>query len=356
VRLIMTVDVEEDQWGATQDRQATTENIRHLPALDSIFREFKVVPTYFVTFPVVSDDGATAILRHSYESGQCEIGMHCHPWTTPPFEERITRYNTMLCNLDPLLQERKLRSLYERIVSRLRTHPIAYRAGRWGYGAHTARILDDLACRIDSSMTPFTSWTHSDGPNYSRVTPRPYRFFAQDIFTERASGSFIEVPVSIGYLHGDFQSCSRLAERLACPPFRQWRFSALLAHFGILRKVWLSPEQETTRRLIQLVNQMTRRGYSLLNVVFHSSSLLSGCNPFVQSARQREAFLTKVRRILAYCQDRGIVFERLSNFRPYAVTSGGIRYASEASIAAAQVALSMDHSPGSFRHTNKSAR
>lgn len=313
MRLVVTIDVEEDQWGMRKGRQSTTDNIRQIPALTAVFRDFNIVPTYLVTFPVVSDDGAVAILRHAYDAGQCEIGMHCHPWTTPPFEESITRYNSMLCNLDPLLQRRKLHRLHEAIVTRLRTRPIAYRAGRWGYGRETAQILQELGCRIDSSVTPYTSWVRSYGPDYSCLTPEPYRFAAEQIFSPNPSGNLIEIPATIGYVRGNFDSCAELSHRLVTSPFQRWRLTSLLARLGIVRKVWLSPEQETIARLIRLVKQMQWHGYTVLNLVFHSSSLLADCNPFVRTAGQQQTFLLRLRQLLEFCRRSDIAFERLSS-------------------------------------------
>lgn len=313
MRLVITVDVEEDQWGIRKSRHSTTDNIRQLPLLTNLFQEFNVVPTYFATFPVVSDDGAAAILRHAYDSGACELGMHCHAWTTPPFIESVTRANSMLCNLDPALQREKLSRLYEAMTTRLNTYPIAYRAGRWGYGQDTARVLLELGCHIDSSLTPYTSWAHSHGPDYSRVAPQPYRFNPSNIFSPDPIGPLLEVPATIGFLRGRFDTCALLAKRLEASPLQRWRLQALLGRLGILRKVWLSPEQETTARMIQLVKQMQWHGYGLLNLVFHSSSLLAGCNPFVRTIDQQQTFLSRLRRFLEYCRRTGVTFERLSS-------------------------------------------
>ncbi|MCW5799424.1 MAG: hypothetical protein LZF60_260045 [Nitrospira sp.] len=313
MQLVITVDVEEDQWGMRKSRHSTTDNIRQLPLLTNLFQEFNIVPTYLVTFPVMSDDGAVGILRHAYDSGRCEIGMHCHSWTTPPFEESLTRPHSMLCNLEPALQQRKLIRLYDAVTTRVRTRPIAYRAGRWGYGRDTAHALLNLGCRIDSSLTPYTSWTHSYGPDYSCVAPQPYRFTPNHIFSPDPIGPLLEVPATIGFLRGRFDTCALLAKRLAASPLQRWRLQALLGRLGILRKVWLSPEQETTARMIQLVKQMEWHGYGLLNLVFHSSSLLAGCNPFVRTIDQQQTFLLRLRRFLEFCSRTGITFERLSS-------------------------------------------
>ena len=67
MKLIVTVDVEEDQWGVTPSRYATVQNLRRLPTLQKLLHEFGSIPTYLLTYPVVSDPRAVAILREILE-------------------------------------------------------------------------------------------------------------------------------------------------------------------------------------------------------------------------------------------------------------------------------------------------
>ncbi|NGZ99290.1 MAG: hypothetical protein CV089_24810, partial [Nitrospira sp. WS110] len=132
MKLVVTVDVEEDQWGITPPRYATVHNVRRLPTLQRLLNEFGIIPTYLLTYPVAMDQHAVAILREIMEGGGCEIGMHCHPWNTPPYEESLNKHNSMLCNLPRTLQFEKLQRLHEAIQNRFDMTPIAFRSGRWG--------------------------------------------------------------------------------------------------------------------------------------------------------------------------------------------------------------------------------
>ena len=104
MKLVITVDTEEDNWGDYRPTGWTLENIARLPALQRLFDDFNAQPTYLITYPVATDENAAAILGELLQAGTCEIGAHCHPWNTPPFEEPNTTVNTMLCNLDEHLQ------------------------------------------------------------------------------------------------------------------------------------------------------------------------------------------------------------------------------------------------------------
>ena len=109
----------------------TVTNIRKIPELQKVFEDYHVVPTYLLTYPVANDESAAAVFRDLLDAGQCEIGMHCHPWNTPPYEETINRRNTMLCNLPASLQRDKVRRLQELIAKQFDRPPLAFRSGRW---------------------------------------------------------------------------------------------------------------------------------------------------------------------------------------------------------------------------------
>ena len=84
VNLIVTIDVEEDNWGCFDASQPTLENIKMIPQLQDFFDRYGIKPTYLVTYPVVSSRWAVDILSEIMHAGKCEIGTHLHPWNTPP--------------------------------------------------------------------------------------------------------------------------------------------------------------------------------------------------------------------------------------------------------------------------------
>ena len=312
MKLVVTVDVEEDQWGITAPRYATVHNVRRLPTLQKLLREFGIIPTYLLTYPVVTDPHAVAILREILEGGGCEVGTHCHPWNTPPYEEALNRHNSMLCNLPTTLQFEKLHHLHEAIQNNFDMTPVAFRSGRWGFDAEVARNLVRLGYHIDTSVTPYTSWAQERGPDFSYVSPQPY-MFTQESPTDRNPGATLtEIPVTIGYLHGEFQACAKLAQRLGRGSFRRLKLGGLLSKLHVLRKVWLSPEMETPASMIQLVRQMRSQGYEVLNLVFHSSALMAGCGPFIRTEADEYLFLGKLGTLLSLARKEGVVFAALS--------------------------------------------
>jgi hypothetical protein len=312
VKLVVTVDVEEDQWGMLAAREATVHNARRLRTLQNLFDEFAITPTYLLTYPVVTDPHAAGILREIVHARRCEIGTHCHPWNTPPYEECLNKYNSMLCNLPTTLQFNKLQRLHAAIQDTFEVAPVAFRSGRWGFDAEVARNILRLNYRIDTSVTPYTSWTHQCGPDFSYISPQPYLVMQESSAGQHLKSALAEIPVTIGYLHGEFQACETMAQRLGKGPWRRLKLGGLLSTFHVLRKVWLSPEMETPARMIQLVRQMRVQGYEVLNLVFHSSALMAGCGPFIRTVADEHLFLNKLKMLLNLAKNEGVVFISLS--------------------------------------------
>jgi hypothetical protein len=306
MELVITVDAEEDQWGVAPSGAASVTNIQEVRTLQKLFNEHQVVPTYLLTYPVANDEQAAAVFQDLLDVGQCEIGMHCHPWNTPPYQEPVNRRNSMLCNLPPSLQLEKLQRLHEVISKRFGRPPLVFRSGRWGFGGETAGILAKLGCRVDSSITPYTSWTASEGPDFSSYSPHAFSFSSGNLSRNDPDGDMLEVPVTIGYVGGSFAGCHQWRTRLNRPPFQRLRLAGCLAKLGFMRSVWLSPERETPARLIRLLRQSMREGCGLANLFFHTPSLQVGCTPFVRTPDQRNQLLKSLSIILRFCHEAGI--------------------------------------------------
>ena len=281
--------------------------------MQKLFNEFGITPTYLLSYPVVQDPYAVGILREIFDAGACEIGAHCHPWNTPPFTEPLSKCNSMLCNLPATLQYDKMQRLHDAIQHTFEHSPSAFRSGRWGLDAEVARNLLRLGYRIDTSVTPSTSWIQMSGPDFSRCSPQPYAFAPDFQGGQPSNHALVEMPATIGYLHGEFQSCAKWADRLTRVPFSVFKLRGLLSRTHLLRKVWLSPEMETPARMMQLVRQMRHQQYEWLNLVFHSSSLLEGCGPFVRSRADEQTFLRRLSTFLCAVVKEGIVCVSLSD-------------------------------------------
>jgi peptidoglycan/xylan/chitin deacetylase (PgdA/CDA1 family) len=314
MKLVITIDTEEDNWGRYSTTDNPVENIERIAPLQLLFDEFGIKPTYLVTYPVATNHSSVAILRRILDEGKCEIGAHCHPWNTPPFEEKLNGFNSMLCNLPEPMVHRKLTALHDAICSNFGVAPASFRAGRWGFGPAVARSIHRLGYRIDTSVTPFVSWKHYQGPDFTNKFPPPYRFNAKPLNTNEKNGAILEVPVTIGFLQSRVQMSRQLDEVINRPLSIRLYIPSILIRLRLLNKVWLSPEMADANSMIKLAKQMQKNGLSCLNMTFHSTSLLSGLSPFVRTKTAQDGFIKKIRKFFVFARAEGWESMTLAQF------------------------------------------
>jgi hypothetical protein len=312
-KLIITIDTEEDNWGCYDPNTYTIGNIERIPGLQQIFDDFNAKPTYLITYPVAISHRAISILKPIYDEGRCEIGAHCHAWNTPPFENGNQRENSMLSNLPVDLQFKKIKTLHETIQSNFGIDPLCFRSGRWGYSATIAGHLKKLGYKIDTSITPYIDWRENAGPDYTHVSPQPYRFSCENIFEEAENGELIEIPATIGFLQKNFTVSNFLFNLMKMKPFNRLRLIGVFHHLNLLNKVWLSPEFSNSEEMIRLTRRMMRNGYQIINMVFHSSSLQAGLTPFVKTAEEERKFLQSIKDFLSFTRENGIESIKMSD-------------------------------------------
>ena len=260
MKLIITIDTEEDNWGGFQPTGHTVENIGRVASLQELFDEFNVKPTYLITYPVAADEKALSILKPILLSGNCEIGAHCHAWSTPPFEEESNERNSMLCNLPAALQFKKLSLLHDIIIRKFGIAPVSFRSGRWGYNRDIADSLYRLGYIIDTSITPYTDWTKFHGSDFSDISNEPFAYC--DGFEKRGRSPYglIEVPVTIDYLQEHTALNRRIRKLLANRLVKRSRLAGILYRLNIHNKVMLSPEVFGSAEMITLTKVMMERG------------------------------------------------------------------------------------------------
>lgn len=304
---VITIDTEEDNWGDFTSHDYSVENIEKIVTLQEIFDEFKVKPTYLITYPVATNEKSISILKDILDSGRCEIGTHCHPWNTPPYEETRSDYNSMLCNLHPDLQYRKIRTLHEAIIKNFGITPVSFKAGRWGFDRSVVRNIMKLGYMVDSSIAAFTSWTEYHGPDFSDMPPLPYRFSADtDIAPDTAhNGQIIIVPATRGFLQKNHFRSNYIFNFISNSFLGKLKIIGLLDKLNLLNKVWLSPELSPLDQMIKLTKAMEYNSYRFVNLTFHSTVLMNGLTPIVRSKEDKEEFMKRLRGYLLFAHRNG---------------------------------------------------
>jgi hypothetical protein len=245
-----------------------------------------VRPTYVLDYPVSSTPEGYEFIRDLHRSGACEIGAHLHPWDSPPLVEQVTDENSYPGNLPFELEREKLIRLTHSIEENVGVRPRIYKAGRYGVGRATARILAELGYEIDASVVPGTDLTGQLGPDFSHCRASPY-WFGRD-------PALLEIPLSIGYT-GLFAESGTVAYRLTMNErLKALHVPGILARLGLVERITLTPEGISFDEQRRLTRALLRKGHRVFSFAYHSPSLAPGNTPYVRSAADLGAFLRRI--------------------------------------------------------------
>ena len=308
MKLIVTIDTEEDNWGEYSATGHSLGNIEGLPALQSLFDEFGVKPTYLVTYPVATNEKTIEIVKRLAGPGNCEIGAHCHPWNTPPFGGDDNRYNSMLSNLSPGMQYQKIKTLRDAIAVNIGIRPRSFRAGRWGYNENVGKNLCKLGFKVDTSITPLCDWSDEHGPNFMDSSQLPFTmtFHSNNGSDAGCKSRLIEIPASIGFLQHNQAWCKFAMQAVKAGFLKRTRIAGALNRLKLINLVWLSPEVSTGKEMIELAMTFKRIGYTFINMTFHSTSLLPGISPFVKDRNALDNFYNNIKVFIEFARSRGV--------------------------------------------------
>lgn len=292
--VLVGVDTEaDDQWSAAGRARNEVRNAERLPALQALFEEFGLRPTYVVTWEMATRPDSAGVLRELARGGRCEIGAHLHPWSSPPFRPEDLRDHTYPHNLPPELLERQLTELTQAVEEHLGVRPTTYRAGRNGFDGRTLPVLERLGYTVDTSVDPLFNERRKRGMAFGGAPLEPY-FPAYDDVTRAGSARVLEIPISAATLPRLPKPVEKLYAALPPIPYR-----GAFKRLG-LRPVWLRPSYTSLGDMLRFADHLAARRAPCFNIIFHSSEILPGGSPYTPDEASVARFLDHLRRLLAH--------------------------------------------------------
>lgn len=292
-QLVVVIDTEEEfDWSAEPDAKATkVAAMAYIDRVQNIFNEYGICPCYVIDYPVASKVEGFQLLKKFVENGECEIGAHLHPWVNPPQEEEVSRFNTYPGNLPENLEREKLQTLRDTIQQNLGVAPVAYKAGRYGFGPNTSGILQALGFNIDLSVCPPLDSRSDGGPDYRAYDSHPFWFGG----TERP---ILELPCTgafVGWASAAAIPLYELAQKL-----RKFKAPGILSRLGAVDRLMLSPEGFNSAEHIKLTRALYNQGVRTFTWSFHSPSVVPGNTTYVQDDNQLRDFLESFNRFFDF--------------------------------------------------------
>jgi hypothetical protein len=284
--------------------------------VQSIFDKFHIKPTYVVDYPVASSPKGSERLREFWHDGRCSIGAHLHPWVTPPLTEEVNGRNSFTSNLPETLQLQKIRELSLAIEKQFEARPTIFKAGRYGIGPSTVRVLDDLGYHVDMSVTPRLDFKDIGGPTFTDYDTSPF-FLTQGL---------LEIPCTVDFAGWLRRAGTRLHRLASTSLLHKFRALGVLRRTGMLNRIMLSPEGNTLDELCELAAVLTAAGCRTFALTFHSPSVEPGHTPYVRTTRDLDSFLDEIERFCDFfLSDLGGIPTTPLAFRTQALAARSLR-------------------------------
>lgn len=287
-RVLVFVDTEEDfDWSQPMSRANTSvSSMLRLERAQALFQRYGVKPCYLIDYPIATSQTSIGVLRPWLEQGLCTIGTQLHPWVNPPYAEEVNIFNSYPGNLAPEIEHAKLSNLTAAIARSFGVQPAVYRAGRYGIGPNTARILRELGYRIDTSVRPNFDYSKDGGANFTGISAHPYWATPQR--------DLLEIPLSVtftGALAGVGPRLYPMAAAVEPTP-------GVLARLNLLNRVSLTPEGVSLEEARAAIRTMAQHKEALYCLSFHSPSVEPGHTPYVRSDEDLERFYAWIEAVL----------------------------------------------------------
>jgi hypothetical protein len=299
MKLVISIDVEEE--GLFSGRYPRTppgvNNVAELARLAFIPREFGLPLTLLVTYQVARDPAACRVLAQWRDRYGAEIGVHLHPWNTPPFADLPYPEPVPSENLPRSLLRDKFASLLSQVRTGLAATPRSFRMGRFDAGRQVWSLLPEFGLEVDSSVAPLTG--KNPDPRFFLAPADPFPLGE----VEPEGWPLLEVPITmVPVVAGTPELVARLAA-LAPPPWGE-RLGSLFRYGAVagVQPAWYPLVS------MQLAAQLhRRRGGRVLTLFFHSSELQPGASRLFPTEAAVHRFVEKIRAFLTWLVKTGPV-------------------------------------------------
>lgn len=291
MKLVISLDVEEEGlFSGRYPRDSGVTNIAQLRRLEFIPQEFGLPLTLLVSHRVARDPAACEVLARWRDLYRAEIGVHLHPWSTPPFADLPHPEPVPAAQIPrPLLRD-KFARLIQQVQDSLGVAPQSFRMGRFDFGPRVQDLLSEFGLKVDSSLVPLTLKGTGD---YFLAPADPFPL----------TPTLLEVPVTmVPVIAGLPQALARLARWLPGSSGR-----SLLGWFKYAGAAGIQPAWFPLASMRLAAGLHRRRGGRTLTMFFHSSELQPGASRLFPTAAAVAGFVAKIRAFLSWLTRTGPV-------------------------------------------------
>jgi hypothetical protein len=299
MKLVISVDVEEEGlfFGRYRRTPPGVTNVAELERLAFIPRDFGLPLTLLVTYQVARDPAACRVLVQWRDRHRAEIGVHLHPWNTPPFLDLPDPEPVRSARLPRELLRDKFAHLLSQVRDTLGVTPRAFRMGRFDAGPQVWELLPEFGLEVDSSVAPLTLKNADPRSFLAPADPFPLRDFWP------GGGNVLEIPITMVPV---VAGTPYLIDRLAAAWSPTWgtRLRGLFRYGAV---VGVHPAWYPLVSMQLAAHLHRRRGGRVLTMFFHSSELQPGATRLFPTETAVRRFVAKIRTFLTWLVKTGPV-------------------------------------------------
>jgi hypothetical protein len=290
---IITVDTEPDnQWlNETFDK---TENVRYIPRFQELCEKYNFMPVYLTEYNIAKDQFFVEYINKKLLENKCEVGMHLHPWSTPPFMQITSndlKHKPYVTEYPEDVIEQKIGALINILRSNFNAEIVSHRAGRWAVNTKYMHILKKYGITIDCSVVPYHKMPSSSGESLAGILD--YSDCRNDIY-EMDAGNFkktgnlgvFEVPLTAFDFYPSIRPLiSKISTKTSNACFHP---------------IKLRPEQGNLRDLIKIVDIVLKKKLPFLQFMIHSSEFMPNCSLAFPDAKSIEKLYKDLDALFSY--------------------------------------------------------
>ena len=296
MKVLITIDTEEawDWSGPYPTHDFSVEHISRLGEFQLVCDQYGIRPTYFTNHAVMADSRAAKAMADLARHQGVEVGMHIHPWATPPFRigSTVTSRDTYLHNAG----KDDIRSRLEAVYSALGEagiRPTSFRGGRYSSGGEIHRFLHEKDFTAECSVVPYTAWSEDGAPDFRHRDVFPVRLEPD----RPGSAPLWEIPLSMGFTRRPFGTWAAAFRMIEGSPLRHLRLIGIAERLGILRRVWLNFEVNDPYDWTPFLLLLQRMNVPCVTFTVHSSSLFAGPGPYTRKPEDEKRIFGQITRV-----------------------------------------------------------
>lgn len=293
---LITIDTEGDNlW--EKPLSITTDNAEYLFRFQELCEEYGFKPTYLTNYEMASSKVFIEFARDVIKRNTGEIGMHLHPWNSPPIISLTKddyRLQPYLIEYNEEVIKQKVEYMTKLLEDTFQICIASHRAGRWGFNEYYAKILEELGYKVDCSVTPLINWNSQKGvpcggggTDYSFFPDKAY-FLDLSHISREGKSRILEVPMTT--IPTDSMLSKEINNKFKNEKMLRKFTNRLFPSFYMLR-----PNGKNLHRLLRTIDKAIENEKDYAEFMIHSSELMPGGSPTFKSKNDIERLYRDLR-------------------------------------------------------------